>query len=255
MKQFILKLSEDAGNLAMEYLGKAKISDKGEKDIVTEADKAVEALIIKKIKEAYPGHNIVSEESGDMKAKSEFTWYIDPIDGTINYSHTDIHFCISIGVAKKGVMQYGCIYLPAIREMYFAQDKKGAELNGAKINVSKIKEAGKALASVGIRPTRDGLQQSMGLFKNFTLAADRVRDYGFCAGELCFIASGKAEILVRISQHVWDIAAGALILREAGGKFTDFYGKDIVFDRIEPYDIAASNGLVHEQVLEIIKKK
>ena len=138
MKEFIINTVKEAGKIAMDYLGNAKISMKKPKDFVTEADIAVEKFIVSKIKETYPNHNIIGEEEDYEKTNSDFTWYIDPIDGTANYAHADIHFAISVGIKKGNEIEYGIVYLPMINELYFAQKNQGAFLNGEKIQVSKI---------------------------------------------------------------------------------------------------------------------
>ena len=138
MKDFIINIAKEAGQIAMKYLGNAKISNKGPKDVVTEADIAVENFIKSKINEKYPTHNIVAEESDNPHKNSEFTWYIDPIDGTGNYSHSDPHFCISIALVQNDELTHACLNLVALNEFFYAQKGEGAYLNGQKISVSKI---------------------------------------------------------------------------------------------------------------------
>jgi len=254
MKQFITTIAREAGELALKHLGTSKISSKGEKNPVTEADKAVEKLIIIKIKSKFPEHNIIAEESGNNEKKSDFTWFIDPIDGTSNYSHGDPNFCISIALAEKDMLKYACIYIPMLKEMYFAEKGKGAELNNERIHVSKIKELDKAFIQMGISPYKELIDDSLKFFKHFTLNADRARDYGFCAGQLAYVAAGRAEALIKKDQHAWDVAAGILLIEEAGGLVTDEHGKKINIQNLTKSYLVASNKIIHDNLLEQIQR-
>ncbi len=254
MKDFIINMAEASGRIALEHLGKAKVSFKTEKNIVTEGDIAVEKFILETIRQKFPRHNIVSEESGDNKLKSDFLWYIDPIDGTNNYTHTDPNFCISIALAEKGAVKYGCVYLPMLKEMYYAEMGKGAELNGKKTNVSKTANLDRALMHMGMRASIKDIKKSVDLMRHFALNADRTREYGFAAGEMAFVAAGRAEGSVKLDQNSWDIAAGMLLIEEAGGKVTDFRGNPLKLSANEKYYLVCSNGLLHADILNHIKK-
>jgi myo-inositol-1(or 4)-monophosphatase len=254
MREFIISMAKEAGNTALNYFGKIHISSKGEKNIVTNADKDIEARIISRIKDKYPEHNIVSEESGNMGFSSDFTWFIDPIDGTNNFAHTDPNFCISIALAQKGVLIFGCVYIPAHNECFFAQKGKGAELNGKRLVVSQIRNFNDALIHVGVRPTKKEIDETINLYKFFSLNADRVRDYGFCAGELAYLSAGRADGLLKLDQNIWDVAAGILLVQEAGGRISDTINNEINFDKTSGYNIACSNSLIHLSLLEYYNK-
>jgi myo-inositol-1(or 4)-monophosphatase len=255
MKEFIIQLAKDAGKLSLDYLGKIHISSKGEKDIVTEADKDVEKLIISRIREKYPDHNIISEETENKVTSSQYCWYIDPIDGTANYAHSDPNYCISIALTKNKVLEYGCIFIPITNELYYAEKGKGAELNGKKMHVSKIDKIENAMIQLGISPLKNTIDESLRLFKYATLTCERARDYGFCAGQLAYTAAGRADIFVKMSQHSWDLAAGVLLVEEAGGKVTDWRGNRITLgDKKSKLNIIATNGILHETVLIHLKK-
>jgi myo-inositol-1(or 4)-monophosphatase len=252
MKEFITGIAKEAGDLAVSYLGKVKISSKGEKNVVTEADKAVEELILKMIKEKYPEHNIIAEESEDFHTGSDFTWYIDPIDGTSNYSHTDPNFCVSIALAERKQIKHACIYIPSLDEMYYAEKGQGAWLNGERVYVSKVDKLKDAFIQTGISPLKHSIDESMKLMRYFTLNADRARDYGFCAGQLAFVSVGRAEALIKRSQHPWDVAAGMLLIEEAGGKVTDEDGQPIDFSG-RRFNLIASNSVLHDTLLKSFK--
>ncbi len=254
IKEFMINLVKEAGDIAVDYLGKAKISSKGTKNVVTEADIAVENHIISQIKNKYPDHNIVAEESDDVDQDSKYTWYIDPIDGTSNYSHGDPHFAVSVGVVKNNIIQYACIRIPMLNETYYAEKDKGTELNGKKITVSNVSEFNKAFIQLGISPLINTIDDSLNVFKYFMIKADRARDYGFCAGQLAFIASGKADGFFKVSQYSWDVAAGMLLVEEAGGKVTDLKGNPVKLVPGGRFNIIASNGLLHDRLLEIVNK-
>ncbi|MEM4397833.1 MAG: inositol monophosphatase, partial [Candidatus Woesearchaeota archaeon] len=215
IKDFILRITENAGKMALNFLGKAKISEKGFKDIVTEADKEIDYYLSEKIKERFPNHSIFAEESGDDKKESDFVWFIDPIDGTHNYAHNDPNFCVSVALAERGEIKYACVYIPMLNEMYYAEKGKGSELNGKKISVSKIDKLENAKIHIGIMQLNNMLDKTINVFRHFTIFSQKTRDYGFAAGELCFLANARADGYIRYNQHVWDIAAGYLILKEA----------------------------------------
>ena len=253
MKEFIINTVKEAGKIAMDYLGNAKISMKKPKDFVTEADIAVEKFIVSKIKETYPNHNIIGEEEDYEKTNSDFTWYIDPIDGTANYAHADIHFAISVGIKKGNEIEYGIVYLPMINELYFAQKNQGAFLNGEKIQVSKIDNLKSAVIQSGISTQESKIDDSLKLIKELSTKACRARDLGFCAGQLAFVAAGRSDGLVKVQQHPWDYAAGILLITEAGGKVTDENNKDfIVGDKNSMQNIIASNNLFHDQLVDLV---
>jgi len=254
MENFMTTTAREAGNIAVDYLGKTTRTSKGPKDVVTEADVAVEKYIVGKIKEKYPEHGIVGEESGKSVESSEYVWYIDPIDGTSNYSHSDPNFAVVIALAKKGEVIESCIYLPMLDEMYYAKIGEGAYCNGEKITVSEINLLKDSFVQLGISPKKDTVEESLNVVRHFSVNADRVRDYGFCAGQLAYVAKGRAEVLMKISQYPWDIAAGMLLVSEAGGKVTDEKGNKISFGKKERYNIVATNGKIHDKVIDEIKK-
>ncbi|MBN2457576.1 inositol monophosphatase [Candidatus Woesearchaeota archaeon] len=249
MKEFITGMAKDAGKIALDCMGRAKVSTKSIKNIVTEADVAVEKFIITRIKERFPGHNLVLEEHDDEENESEFTWYIDPIDGTTNYSHGDPHFAVSIGVAKNNVLRYACIFIPMMNELYYAEQGEGAFLNGKRISVSNVDELDKAIIQIGVSPLKNAIDDSLNVFRHFMLIAQRSRDMGFCAGQLAYVAAGRSDGFIKKSQKSWDIAAGMLLVTEAGGRVTDFEGKDMETITSGKHNLIASNNLIHDHIM------
>ncbi|MFH2021590.1 MAG: inositol monophosphatase family protein [archaeon] len=254
LKSFIEKIAKEAGKLSLDLLGKAKVSAKGPKDVVTEADFAVEKLIIGKIKERFPDHNIVAEESINNFDKTKPTWYIDPIDGTANYCKSDPNFAISIGFIDN-TERAGCVYVPMHDELYYAETGKGAFLNGKKIDVSNTNNFSDALIQVGISPLKEKIDDSLAIFKYFTLKCFRARDLGFSAGQLSYVGCGRADAFVKFGQNPWDIAAGMVLIQEAGGKVTDIDGNDLALgESTKKHNIVASNGKFHDELLKLIKR-
>ncbi|HEB37462.1 MAG TPA: inositol monophosphatase, partial [Thermoplasmatales archaeon] len=233
---------------ALNYLEKDfDVEFKEENSPVTVADKKVNTLIISRITERFPEHNIVSEEADDQRKGSKFTWYIDPIDGTANYSHRDPSFAVSIALAEDNNVKYGCIYIPRLDEMYYAEEGKGTELNGKKITVSDRKRLSEALIHVGISTFENTIGDSLKLLKRFMLRGERIKDSGFCAGQLAYVAVGRADGFIKISQHSWDVAAGMLLIKEAGGRVTDLQGNEVLMGK-KRYNLIASNGKIHDEI-------
>jgi myo-inositol-1(or 4)-monophosphatase len=251
VKDFIINMAKDAGDLSLEMLGIAKISSKGGKDIVTEADTAVEKLIISRIKEKYPDHNIVAEESDNIYDKSKPTWYIDPIDGTANYAKGDQNYAISI--AYYGEKKIGCLNIPMTGEMYYAETGKGTELNGKKIQVSDVRKVEESVIQLGMSIRHEKIDDSLAYFRYFSINAWRTRDFGFGAGQLAFVAAGRSDGIIKMSQHPWDMAAGIVLVEEAGGKVTDDYGRPVVLgDSKARHNVVASNGHIQDELIKIM---
>lgn len=255
---------ENIYNLAEEVIEKAsklilknhkkirKISYKtGDSNLVTNVDKETEALIIKEIISKYPEHSIIAEESGLRKKNPKHQWFIDPIDGTTNFAHSYPFFCTSIAYAENGIIQFGLIKDPITGDLYTARKNKGAKLNGKKISVSKTKNLRESLLITGFPyDKKTSRLNNLKNFCNLTLATRGVRRDGAAALDLCFIASGKADGYWELKLSPWDVAAGVLILEEAGGKVTGFKGERYsIFDN----QIVATNGFIHKELLKHLK--
>lgn len=225
----------------------------GRNNLVTEADEASEKAIIEVIRNAYPDHHILTEESGDIPQNSEYKWIIDPIDGTINFAHGIPINCISIGVEKNGEMILGVVYNPHMKEFFFAEKGAGATLNHQPIKVSAETDAMKSCLVTGFPYTyikeANGPLQTFG---RFITEGVPVRRFGAAAIDLCWVACGRLDGFYEHKLQPWDSAAGYLIVEEAGGKVTDFDG-----NAYSPYQhrILATNGRIHDQMLDIINNK
>ena len=253
----LLKTAEEAallaGKLLLKHYGKLKSSDISQKtrnDFVTKVDKMSEKLIIGHIRKTFPDHAILAEESG--RAVGDNTcWIIDPLDGTSNYIHQFPMFCVSIGVAHKGVLVAGVIYDPVHRELFTTRKGGGARLNGRRFHASKIKRLSNALMATGIPfRARNRFGQYFQSLKTISLASAGMRRGGSAALDLAYVACGRFDGFWEINLSPWDIAAGALLLQEAGGKISDVHGKK---DFLSNGDVLASNRRIHAELEKITK--
>ena len=255
MLNFAIQIARDAGSLLLQRLGSAQIRNKGDIDLVTEADLASEELIIERIRSHYPQHGILAEESGEAVQvgpdRSEWKWIIDPLDGTTNYAHGYPCFCVSIAVEHAGVIAIGVIYDPLRDEMFAAERGQGATLNDRRIRVSAVDDLNRAMLCTGfpynVRERPDFARD----FTNFTMEAQAVRRDGSAALDLAYVACGRFDGFWEDGLNPWDVAAGVLLIEEAGGRVTNF--------RNEPLDIytgkvLASNGLVHGAMLRLLRR-
>ena len=255
MLNFAIQIARDAGHLLVQKLGSAKITNKGDINLVTEADIAAENLIIERIRSRYPQHGILAEESGEAELvsdkRSDWKWIIDPLDGTTNYAHGYPCFCVSIALENAGQLEVGVVYDPMRDEMFAAERGQGATLNDRKIRVSSVDELGRAMVCTGfpynVRERPDFARD----FANFTMNAQAVRRDGSAALDLAYVACGRFDGFWEDGLSPWDIAAGALLIFEAGGRVTNF--KD------EPLDIyneqfLATNGVIHEPMMRLLNQ-
>jgi myo-inositol-1(or 4)-monophosphatase len=247
---FAIQTAREAGRLLAERFGrKIEISNKSEIDLVTESDLASERLVIDRIKTYYPRHSILAEESGATDAASEWRWIIDPLDGTTNYAHGYPCFCVSIGLAHQGRLELGVVYDPIRDEMFAAERGQGASLNGRRIHVSETRSLSAALLCTGFPYDVRQRNEFARHFANFIMTAQGVRRDGAAALDLAYVAAGRFDGFWEEGLKPWDVAAGVLIIEEAGGRVTDYY--DAPFDIYSP-PILASNGLVHEEMMRVL---
>lgn len=254
-KKSFLKVAQEAallaGKLLMASYGKLKNSDismKAKNDFVTKVDKKSEKLVIAAIKKYFPDHGIQAEESG-VSSGSGFLWVIDPLDGTSNYIHHFPVFSVSIGVLHNNVPVTGVIYDPVHEEMFTAEKGKGAFINNRRISVSKVALLSRALMTTGIPfRARDRFDQYLVSFEKISLGSVGMRRGGSAALDLAYVACGRFDGFWELDLSPWDIAAGALLIKEAGGKITDMWGGG---DYFKNGDTLASNGLIHHELQQI----
>lgn len=230
-----------------------KIAYKGEIDPVTEIDRRSEAYLIEKIRSRYPNDHIITEESGKLDGKGAGVWYLDPLDGTVNFSHGLPIFSVSIGYQEEGEMKIGVVYDPMLDECFSAELGEGAWLNGLPIRVSDTHELKRSLLVTGFGyDTHTNPNNNLDEFGKLTLVAQGLRRLGSAALDLCYVAAGRLEGFWELSNARWDLAAGALLVKEAGGIVTDIEGGPDFF--VEPCSILAANQVIHPQILEILQQ-
>ncbi len=254
MLNFVIQTAREAGGVLIDRLGRARISTKGDIDLVTEADLAAEKLIIERIRSHYPRHAILAEESGATvevdAGKSDWKWIIDPLDGTTNYAHGYPCFCVSIAVERAGQIELGVVYDPTRDELFAAERGQGATLNERPIRVSTIADLNSAMLCTGfpynVRERPDFARE----FINFTMTAQAVRRDGSAALDLAYLACGRFDGFWEDGLNAWDIAAGLILIEEAGGRVTDFRGAPL---SIYTPKVLATNGLVHEAMMGVLR--
>jgi len=249
-----IEAAKEAGKFLKMNLGKVKNIERKREEInlVTEIDKGSEKKIIEFIKSKFPNHGILAEESGETSKTSEYKWIIDPLDGTTNYTHSFPVFCVSIALEYKGEVIIGVVYDPNLDELFYAEKGKGAFLNGKKISVSKTDKLIKSMLATGFPyNVKENPDNCVEHFVNFLMEAQAIRRLGSAALDLVYVACGRLDGFWEVDLNPWDVAAGKIIIEEAGGMITDFYGNKY---SIYTKGVVASNGLIHQQMLEIIKK-
>ncbi len=242
----------EAGKILIENLqtsSQRQISSKAQFDFVTEVDLASEKTIIEQIKQDFPDHDIFAEEQGSDQRRSEFLWIIDPLDGTTNYIHKYPAFSISIALKQANEITFGLIYDPQRQEIFHAFKNKGAFMNEQPIHTSSQPLFQKALFATGF-PFRDKSKIPIYLqsFAEIFGKAAGVRRAGSAALDLAYTACGRVDGFWEIGLHAWDIAAGILIIQEAGGVVTDFRGEN---NYLESGNVVAANSPLHPELLEI----
>lgn len=261
IKKIAIEAAQEAGKMLLkefENFDRTKSELKSQLEIVTKADLKSEKMIIKKVKNSFPDHKILAEESGKQKGSADYLWIIDPIDGTTNFSMHNPLWSISIGVAYQDEIILGVVYAPFMDEMFIAESGEGAKKNsprqgGAskKIQVSNITE-GKVLNTFCHGSSKAALKKAIKYYNYQKLHGFDCRQLGSAAIELSYVASGRIESIVIPGVNAWDVAAGVLLVREAGGRVTDSDGSEWT---LRSKDIVASNGKVHDQLLKVLKRK
>lgn len=252
-RSFAISLAKDAGALLREKLRQARTIDfKGTVDLVTDADRASEALISARLRAAYPEHGLFGEEGARASASagdSPYCWIFDPLDGTTNYAHGYPHFAVSIALECDGDAILGVVYDPMRDELFAADKGNGATVNGETIEVSENDALLRSLVFSGLSYDRADLDEQLPMWGAFARAAQGMRRDGAAALNLSHLAAGRIDGYYERPLEPWDMAAGGLIVREAGGTLTAMNG-----GQFNPHDrqVVASNGRIHAEMLELI---
>jgi myo-inositol-1(or 4)-monophosphatase len=243
----VAEIAREAGTLLMGYFDQhIKIEYKGEADLVTAADRASEKLIRERIRQRWPGHDILGEEEGLVDTGSEYRWYVDPLDGTTNFAHGFPVFCVSMALEYKGKRIAAVIYDPTRDEMFTAEQGSGAYLNQQRIHVSKVARLAEALVATGFPSHKRHKNPNIYFYHQITLHTHGVRRAGSAALDLCCVACGRFDGFWEFNLNPWDTAAGVLIVEEAGGKVTNFAGGPF---ELNSRETLASNGLLHAALM------
>ena len=227
------------------------IEHKGTINLVTEVDHACEDAIVALLRERYPDHDIVTEETQIEQTGSPYVWYIDPLDGTTNFAHGYPCFCTSVALAHEGKVVAGAVYEPLREELYTAERGQGSFLNGRRLRVSNATELINSLLLTGFPyDVRDDLPGKLRMFNKLMGEARAVRRDGSAALDLCFVAAGRVEGFWEETLYPWDMMAGNLMIEEAGGRVSRFDGTPI---GMRADEILATNGRIHERMLQLMQ--
>ncbi len=245
--------AEEAGRIQMLHFDHSHpVEYKGEFNPVTEVDRLCEQAIVKMVSDAFPNHDILTEESPFEGKGSAWKWIIDPLDGTTNYFHGFPCFCVSIGLEVEGEVSIGVVYVPTLHELFHAERGKGAFLNNKRIAVSRVDRLDRSLVCTGFPyDVHEHADFYLHYFRQFLTKSFAIRRPGSAAIDLSYLAAGRFDAFWEFKLHPWDVAAASLIITEAGGKLTDFQGQPY---SIYSKEILASNGLVHREMLQAIRE-
>jgi myo-inositol-1(or 4)-monophosphatase len=222
---------------------------KGEFDLVTEADRTSEKLIVERLRSHFPTHAIVAEEGGGHECDSEYRWFIDPLDGTTNFAHSFPMFCVSMGLARGGEMIAGVVYDPIHDELFTAERGAGAFLNNHRIHATTTARVSDSLASTGFPSRKRHHNINIHFYYQLAMASHGVRRTGSAALDLAFVAAGRLDFFWEFGLKSWDMAAGALLVQEAGGRISEMSGGPLSVAASD--HILADNGALHEEILEM----
>src|SRR5580692_7415668 len=248
-------IARQAGALLRNFYAKGVATEyKGDVDLVTEADRASEKLIVEKLKAAFPSHGVYGEEGTRAGLESEYRWYVDPLDGTTNFAHGFPAFCVILGLERRkaglaadadGEMVAGVIYDPLRDEMFSVERGKGAWLNHRKISVSKTRSLQESLTGTGFPSKKRHDSPNIHFYQEVTLRSHGVRRAGSAALDMAYVACGRLDGFWEFKLNPWDTSAGYLIVEEAGGRVTHFDGGKFTLDSRE---VLATNGLIHAEM-------
>lgn len=242
-----IEIAHEAGALLRNYFERrVQFELKGDFDLVTEADRASEKLVIERLKAQFPGHGILAEEGGGHASDSEYRWYVDPLDGTTNFAHSYPVYNVTMALERAGQLIAGVIFDPNRDELFACERGSGSFLNGRRIHVSKAASLDESLFSTGFPSRRRHLDVNIHFYHQLAMASHGVRRCGSAAIDLAYVASGRLDGFWEFGLSPWDMAAGQLLVEEAGGQCTDMKGG--AHHLTSPH-IQVNNGLIHKELL------
>ncbi len=242
---------EAGGVLANLFEKRIGFELKGDFDLVTAADRASEKLVVERLRTHFPSHSIMAEEGGGHESPGEYRWYVDPLDGTTNFAHGYPMFNVTLALEKAGQLIAGVIYEPIRQEMFAAELGGGAYLNNRRIHVSKCERLADSLLITGFPSYKRHLSVNVHFFHQAAMATHGVRRSGSAALDLAYVSAGRAEGFWEFGLKPWDMAAGILIVEEAGGQCSDMRGAPRTLDG--PH-LVATNGLIHDETLGLFRE-
>ena len=253
MVNIAVRAARRAGELMIRQLNRLEmleVTEKNRNEYVTEVDYLAEEAIIEIIYDHYPDHSILAEESG-QRGSNEFQWIIDPLDGTTNFIHGFPVFAVSIAVTHNGQLEHGVVYDPLRQEIFTASRGQGAQLDGRKIRVSRRQSMQHSLIATGFpyRANKKHLDDYLAMLKCVITASSGIRRPGSAALDLCYVAAGRVDGFWELGLNIWDVAAGALIIKEAGGRISDFQGTDAY---LQSGDIVAGNAKIYAGLSKLL---
>ncbi|MCC6293137.1 MAG: inositol monophosphatase [Bryobacterales bacterium] len=240
-------IAREAGSLLLQYAERRPAFElKGEFDLVTAADRASEQLILDRLRSHFPSHAILAEETGAHAAASDFRWYVDPLDGTTNFAHSFPMWNVTLALEQAGQLIAGVVYDPLRDEMFTAERGAGAYLNGRRIHVSKAAKVEEALLATGFPSRRRHENVNVHFFHQAAMISHGVRRAGAAALDLAYVACGRLDGFWEFGLNPWDMAAGTLMILEAGGQVTDMHGGAFT---VGGAHLAATNGGIHAALI------
>jgi myo-inositol-1(or 4)-monophosphatase len=253
--RFAEEIAREAGELLLRRyrsIGGDEVAFKGEKDLVTDADREAQHLLLCRIRERFPDDGIVAEEGGSVHGAGGATWLVDPLDGTTNFVHRFPLFSVSVARARGGDLEVGVVHIPTLGETFTAVKGSGAFLNGSRIRVSEVSQPIRSLVATGFACVRSNrIPNGVPVFDRVVHEVQGVRRGGSAAIDLAYTAAGRFDGFWEMNLNAWDIAAGVLLVREAGGLVSDFIGGDAMVERRE---LVAGNELIHRYLLDRIDR-
>jgi myo-inositol-1(or 4)-monophosphatase len=244
-----IDIARESGALLATYFERRVAFElKGDFDLVTEADRASERLVVERLRSHFPSHSIVAEEGGNHEGNSGYRWYVDPLDGTTNFAHSYPIYNVTMGLEHDGEMLAGVVFDPSRQEMFSAERGSGAYLNNRRIRVSKVKRLEDSLVSTGFPSRKRHLNVNIHFYHQMAMATHGVRRGGSAAIDLAYVACGRLDAFWEFGLNPWDMAAGTLLITEAGGRCSDMKGG---VHTIKSPHLLTDNGAIHQQTLEL----
>ncbi len=244
-----VEIAREAGALLTQFFERRVAFElKGDFDLVTEADRASEKLIVERLRSYFPTHGIVAEEGGGHESASEYRWYVDPLDGTTNFAHSYPTYNVTLALERGSEIVCGVVYDPARHETFTAERGSGAYLNNRRIHVSKAKALADSLVSTGFPSRKRHLNVNIHFYHQLAMLTHGVRRGGAAAIDLAYVACGRLDAFWEFKLNPWDMAAGSLLVTEAGGRMGDMRGGPL---SMRGSHVTASNGLLHDELIAL----